>query len=166
MPGRRSHPVLIVGVYLLVSTTMLPAAPASIRAVQTAASVEPFFFVEVSLRVERPDASNPFTDVSVTGEFTRAGSPPVGVVGFCDAADGSVYRVRFMPSKPGRYRYWVLLQQGNFSFRHEGRFRVTEGIGPGPVRVDPEHPFSFHPRGDWRALVLECHDDLSAPGLG
>src|SRR5207244_6131771 len=62
--------------------------------------VEAYDFVEVTLGVRKPTAKNPFTDVSVTGQFRREGDSPVSVEGFCDSQDGGTYRIRFMPSKP------------------------------------------------------------------
>ncbi len=49
--------------------------------------------------------ANPFTEVSVRGEFGPEGGETIFVDGFCDASDGSVHRVRFMPSRPGRHAY-------------------------------------------------------------
>jgi hypothetical protein len=143
MPIKRMQLLFLVGACSLAWASYLPAAPVSFQALQSAPSVECFDFVEVTVGLERPDAANPFTDVKVEGEFAREGGQAVRVDGFCDAEDGSRFRVRFMPSQPGNYRYTVRLQQGQFSFKNEGRFAATPGRRPGPVRVDPEHPFHF-----------------------
>ncbi|MFO0844698.1 MAG: DUF5060 domain-containing protein [Gemmataceae bacterium] len=119
-------------------------APPSVRFEQSAAQVEAYDFVEVTLRVARPTAANPFRDVSVSGEFRRDGDgAAVRAEGFCDAADGGLHRVRFMPSRPGRYRYSVEYRHGDQRQRHEGTFTARDGRRRGPVRVDPEHPWHF-----------------------
>src|SRR6516225_9528164 len=55
--------------------------------------VEAYDFLEVTLAVPKPTAKNPFTDVSVTGQFRRGDDPPVSVEGFCDSQDGTTYRI-------------------------------------------------------------------------
>src|SRR4051794_14450881 len=82
-------------------------AAAEVRFEQSASQVDAYDFVEVAVRVARPTAKNPFRDVTVSGQFRREGGPPAQVEGFCDAPDGSLHRVRFMPSRPGRYTYTV-----------------------------------------------------------
>src|SRR6266542_4048606 len=77
------------------------AAPSNITFSQSADTVEAYDFIEVTLKVASPDARNPFTDVTVEGQFGKnTGLQRLSVTGFCDAADGSVYRIRFMPSSP------------------------------------------------------------------
>ncbi len=69
------------------------------------ATVEAYDFAEVTISPKALDVGNPFTDVTVTGRFRREGGEPVRVDGFCDSADGSLFRIRFMPDAPGRYDY-------------------------------------------------------------
>jgi hypothetical protein len=130
---------------LFVSALAVPSSadPAALRFSQSASEVEAYDFVEVSVSVEKPDAANPFTEASVTGEFSRAGGEALQVDGFCDSPDGSLFRVRFMPSKPGPHRYSVTYRQGAFEARHEGSFTAVDGGRKGIVRVDPEHPWHF-----------------------
>ena len=75
---------------------------------------------------------NPFTDYEIRGRF-EGRHEDVMVSGFYDG-DG-IYRIRFMPSYTGAYRYTVF---GSFSDREtSGTFRVreaSEGIH-GPVFV-------------------------------
>ena len=93
----------------------------------------------VELTVPRPPAmpgENPFDrplQVVVVGPDGKV----VPITGFCDAADGSVYRARFMPAKPGRY-----------AVRGEGLpagagFEAVASKRKGPVRVDPKYPHHF-----------------------
>jgi hypothetical protein len=108
-----------------------------------AEQVEAYDFVEVPIRVGQPAKVNPFTEVAVRGRFTREGDEPVTVDGFCDAEDGSLFKVRFMPSKPGRYRYAVTYEQAGHKQTHEGSFRATAGKRRGVLRVDRHHPWHF-----------------------
>src|SRR5579872_1373664 len=77
------------------------AQPAGVSFSQSAQSIEAFGFVEITLNVASPDAKNPFAGAAVEGRFEKAGEPPIAVNGFCDSEDGSVYKIRFMPSQPG-----------------------------------------------------------------
>lgn len=119
------------------------AAAVAVKLKQSASTVSTFDFVELTLQVEKPDAANPFTDVAVTGEVTPAGGSPVKVDGFCDAADGSVFRVRFMPRVAGKHTFAVTYRQGAFTNTQRGTFTAKAGKLAGPVRVDEAHPFHF-----------------------
>jgi hypothetical protein len=145
--------LLIGGVLLLWLTARLtapdaepedlaPDAPA-VAFAQSADKVEAYDFVEVTATVSKPTAANPFTDVAVTGEFRREGDGPVSVQGFCDAADGGTYRVRFMPSRPGKHSYTVTFRQGDAERTHTGAFEATDGKRRGVLRVDKDYPWHF-----------------------
>ena len=110
---------------------------------QSSAPVEVYDFVEVTVSVARPAAVNPFTDVTVAGEFRCGDSKPVKVDGFCDSQDGSAFRIRFMPTKPGVHSHWVTYRQGDFEAKHAGTFTAHDAGRRGPVRVDPQHPWHF-----------------------
>src|SRR5262249_26875253 len=109
----------------------------------SADKVEAYDFLEVTLGVRKPTAKNPFTDVSVSGQFQREGGEQTTVEGFCDAADGSTYRIRFTPSKPGKYTYDLSLRQGDVIRKHTGTFEATAGQRRGVLRVDKDHPWHF-----------------------
>src|SRR5216683_34042 len=96
---------LIAGFLLTVMSLVSAArgAPRDISFSQSAQAVEAYDFVEVTINVDAPDAVNPFTEVTVSGEFGRTGGPRAIVDGFCDSADGRVFRIRFMPATPGEY---------------------------------------------------------------
>ena len=108
----------------------------------SASSVAVYDFVEVRAHVPA-HAGNPFTDVDFKGELRQADEPSLEVEGFCDALDGSIYRVRFMAAKPGLYRYTVTLQIGGRIKRYQGSFTAVAQGRRGMVRVDAEHPFHF-----------------------
>src|SRR5581483_5856337 len=104
---------------------LLAAAPASVSFSQPSSTIDVYDYVEIAATVSAPDANNCFTDASLTGSFARASAAPLRVEGFCDAANGSVYRIRFMPSAPGDYRYDVEFRQGAFHQSASGGFRAV-----------------------------------------
>ena len=120
------------------------AGPREVTFAQSATSVAAYDFVEVSLRVSERAAGNPFTETVVTGWFGMAGtSEPVKVDGFCDSSNGTLYKIRFMPSKPGDYAYTVKYADKDLEKSYDGTFRATAGGRRGPIRVDPEHRWHF-----------------------
>ncbi len=77
-----------------------------------------------------------FTSVSISGQFSQVGQGNDFVVdGFCDASDGTIFRVRFMPAKPGDYAYSVKFRQGDFERVYHGSFQAVEGTHRGMLRV-------------------------------
>jgi hypothetical protein len=137
---------------LLASFLLLPSlALAAVHFEQSAQKVNCNEFVEVTLTLIPPLAGNPFTDVSVVGEMTPPGGARVKVTGFCDAADGSVFRWRFMPSKAGEHSFTLTCApQTGAPITHSGQFTAQPGKVPGTVLVDPEHPFHFIREGAGR----------------
>jgi len=123
---------------------MATAAPREVSFSAGAKSVEAYDFAEVTINVAAPDALNPFTDVTILGSFAKAGtSERTNAEGFCDSPDGSVFRIRFMPSAPGDYTYSITFRQGGFEKTSTGAFRATDGRRRGPIRVDPKYPWHF-----------------------
>ncbi|MBX9624499.1 MAG: DUF4038 domain-containing protein [Gemmataceae bacterium] len=128
-------------------TALLPLAAAVLAAAPqpapglSARTVEVYDLVE--LTVPRPpakDGANPF-DVPLAVTVTGPDGKATEIAGFCDSADGSVYRVRVMPSKPGRYHI-----SGAALGLPEGvrfAFTATPSKRRGPVRVDKDHPYHF-----------------------
>ena len=146
------------------------AQPTVVAFSQSVQSVEAFDFVEIKLNVESPDAKNPFTGATVEGRFEKADEPPIAVNGFCDSVDGSVYRIRFMPSQPGDYSYTVTYREGNYTQTHDGTFQAIDGHRKGMLRVDPNYPWHFIWQGTgehyfWNGttaffLMAWTHDDV------
>ena len=132
--------ILVCAVMLLPA---LKAAPKDVSFSQPQGSVEAYDFVEVTVNVSGPDAANPFLDAALTGSFTKSGGSRTEVEGFCDSQDGSVFRIRFMPSSPGDYSYSIAYKQGSFEKTHTGTFHATDGHRRGPLRVDPKYPWHF-----------------------
>ena len=128
----------------LVSAAALLADPQKVTFTGPAADAEAYDYVEVTASVERPDAANPFTGATLGGSFSKAdGTDRREVEGFCDSADGSMLRIRFMPSAPGDYTYKVAYRQGSFEAAQSGAFRALDGHRRGPIRVDPVYPWHF-----------------------
>ncbi|PYT30717.1 MAG: hypothetical protein DMG57_07300 [Acidobacteria bacterium] len=131
---------------LFLSLAMAPAllaAPREVSFSQGAASVEPYDFLEVTVNIAGPDARNPFTDATLGGSFGNSGGERFPVEGFCDSADGSMFRIRFMPRSPGDYSYSIVYRQGGFEKPYTGTFRATGGHRRGPLRVDPQYKWHF-----------------------
>jgi hypothetical protein len=129
----------------LAAGSRLVAEPApDVTFSQSSSKVAVFDFVEVSARVKSPSLPNPFTESSFTGEFGPPGSgDKVAVAGFCDSADGSIFRIRFMPSKAGDYAFRVILKIGAAEEAFEGRFNAVDEHRNGPIRDDPAYQWSF-----------------------
>ncbi|HET6178500.1 MAG TPA: DUF4038 domain-containing protein [Candidatus Sulfotelmatobacter sp.] len=111
---------------------------------QSALTVAAYHFVEITAKVDAPGIANPFTDASFTGTFSPTGATKsLDVEGFCDSADGSLFRIRFMPSAPGSYNYHLTLKLGSHTETYSGNFDATDSHLRGPIRVDPEHRWHF-----------------------
>jgi hypothetical protein len=111
---------------------------------QPVATVEAYDFVEVTARVDPPEVRNPFLEATLTGSFSKVdGTDRKSVEGFCDSADGSVFRIRFMPAAAGEYRYSVNYRQGTTESIQTGAFKASAGERKGPLRVDPNYPWHF-----------------------
>jgi hypothetical protein len=131
---------------MLLGTQSL-ASPAEVSFSQSAPRVAPYDFVEVTAAIAPPAPGNPITGATLTGSFAKRGAAEsLPVDGFCDAADGSLFRIRFMPSSPGDYTYSVTYRQGGFEKAWQGAFQASAGAAPaarGPIRVDPKYPWHF-----------------------
>ena len=79
--------------------------PAAAQFSEAPATVEVYEFVEISVSVSAPRPTNCFTDASFEGTFQSVTGPGHWrVARFCDLTTGT-FRIRFMPSVPGGYRY-------------------------------------------------------------
>jgi hypothetical protein len=133
----------ILGLIFVLSPALM-AAPKEVSFSQSSESVEAYDFIEVTVNVTTPDVHNPFTDAALRGSFRKAGAKEqIDVEGFCDSADGSVFRIRFMPATPGEYTYSVAYRQGDFERTFAGKFHATDGHRRGPIRVDRQYPWHF-----------------------
>jgi Protein of unknown function (DUF4038)/Domain of unknown function (DUF5060)/Putative collagen-binding domain of a collagenase len=110
---------------------------------QSTTRVAAYDFVEITIKVDGLAAKNPFTDVAVTGQFRSKEGEPIAVDGFCDSADGKLFRILFMPSRPGNYDYSVTFRRGDSAQSHSGSFEAIAGKRRGIVRVDKDYPWHF-----------------------
>lgn len=111
---------------------------------QSSSTVEVYDFLEVTIGVDLPGAANPFTDAAVTGTFGKTGSSPqLPVDGFCDSADGKLFRIRFMPQAAGDFTYSVTYKSRATEKSYSGTFHATDGHRRGPIRVDPQYRWHF-----------------------
>jgi len=136
---------LVTGLMLLSGVDRCVAEPPqNISFHQSASEVSAYCFVEVTLSIDSPKLDNPFTEVVVEGKFGKTGETDwISADGFCDSADGSIFRIRFMPSTAGNYSYSVTYRQGEFEETYEGTFCAVAGERRGILRVDPDNPWHF-----------------------
>jgi hypothetical protein len=138
-----NHPAVLM-ILAFPASSSLWAAPPGVTFSQPASQVDRFDYVEILASVASPDARNCFTDASLTGSLETAdGAHHWTVEGFCDATDASVFRIRFMPSVAGRYKYSVTYQQDGFTRSTSGQFLAVEAHRRGILGVDPQYPWHF-----------------------
>ncbi len=127
---------------LLVHSILLRAAtPEPVAFSQSAPATGVFDFIEVTATVRALSAHNPFTDAVLTGDFEPAGSAPgAAMEGFCDSTNGSLYRIRFMPSKADVYSLHVTFKDGQERYIYSGQFTATDQHRRGPLRIDRAYP--------------------------
>jgi hypothetical protein len=103
------------------------------------ASVEQWGIYEIVLK--GPASGNPFVEVELAAQFTHSGQA-VRAAGFYDG-DG-VYRIRFMPTQPGQWRYETTSNRPELHGR-TGSFEATKPSAGnhGPVGVRNRHHFGY-----------------------
>ncbi|MEW6745646.1 MAG: DUF5060 domain-containing protein [Planctomycetota bacterium] len=134
-------------VYLVALSLTALTTPADVTFTAPDSAVSCYDFLEVVVNVSPPTSQDPFTQVPVGGTFGRDGEGPIRVEGFCDSADGSLYRIRFMPAEVGRYHYSVCYRDGAIETTHEGSFEARRTERRGLVRIDSESPWHFRWEG-------------------
>lgn len=108
----------------------------------SATQIEVQQFVEISVR-SRPVNSNPFQGFALRGTLMTPDGKSLAVDGFCDSADGSLHKIRFLATQPGRYAYRLRFESEGKSGRYSGSFVAQTSRRKGMLRVDAEHPFHF-----------------------
>src|SRR6266511_1469038 len=132
------------GLFSLALISSMAWAANNISFSQFGETVEAYDYVEVTVRVDKPDMRNPFLEAMVTGSFSKTGgTDQKTVAGFCDSPDGSVFRIRFMPASPGDYTWSATYRRGAAETTHTGAFKASAGQRKGPIRVDPKYPWHF-----------------------
>ncbi len=135
---------LVLPLLILFAPHLQAQMAPSVTFAQSAASTSVYDFIEVTAQIIPSMVQDPFTDASLTGDFEAAGSTEsVPVTGFCDSTDGTFYRIRFMPTVPGRFTFHVAFKAGGGTQNYSGRFAAVNAHRKGPIRVDPAYPWSF-----------------------
>jgi hypothetical protein len=118
---------------------MLAIFSGSAAFAQTARQIAQWDIFELELK--GPSDGNPDVEVQLDGDFSD-GSRTVEAAGFYDG-DG-VYRIRFMPDKPGDWHYETKSNRWPLTGKL-GSFRVTPAAGKnhGPVRVHNTYHFAY-----------------------
>lgn len=135
-----------VGAVIGLQAAAIAAEPARLRvAVEAPSAVARFDAAEFVLRVEQPAFQNPFVDVAITGTFDTPGlAQPIVVQGFADAADGTVFRLRFSPALGDvMYHYRIRFSAPGAMRVFDGELRVEPSDRAGPVMVAPRRPKHF-----------------------
>jgi hypothetical protein len=86
-----------------------------------------------------PRDGNPFTDVTLTAEFSL-NHRTVKVTGFYEG--GGEYKIRFMPDTPGVWSYRTMSNRRELNDA-AGQFEATAALSHGPVRVNNIHHFAY-----------------------
>lgn len=99
---------------------------------------------EAEVRLCEPGRGNPFSANRLRGTFvSRASGRRLSIEGFCDALDGSLYRLRFAPTEVGEHAFTLRYDDGWRSAETSGSLQSVPGENPGFLRVDPKHPHHF-----------------------
>lgn len=115
-----------------------------IKFIQSEEVVDTYRYIEVQIQVKQPVVENPFTDVRIEGSMEDSGGNISVVEGFCDSQDGSLFKIRFMPLRPGEYKYRVVYSQfDGISSEYSGTFEAVNAGYKGILRNDPNYPWHF-----------------------
>ncbi len=129
---------------------MMPARPACAAEART---VEQWGVFELALKGSTN--GNPFTDVQLSTRFTQ-GDTTVVANGFYDG-DG-IYRVRFMPEKPGEWRYLTESSRPELNGK-TGAFSATRpsAANHGPVHVANTYHFAYADGSPYKPIGTTCY---------
>lgn len=122
----------------------------------TGKKVKVFETVEFTATVKDNSAKNPFADCGLSLIVTDEKGNRTRVPGFCASADGSLYRVRYMPSKPGTYQLAPAFAKADGTFTGTATSGLPDGKADsltltveddkkarGPVQIDKDYPHHF-----------------------
>jgi hypothetical protein len=126
---------------------------AAVSFARAAQSVEQWGIFEISLK--GPANGNPFLDTQFSATF-KQGTNSIEANGFYDG-DG-VYRVRFMPEKPGKWTYKTASSARGLNGK-TGSFTVTPPASRnhGPVRVAQTYHFAYEDGAPYKELGTTCY---------
>ena len=120
---------------------------------RAAQSVEQWGIFELSFK--GPTSGNPFLDTRFSASF-KQGTDSIEANGFYDG-DG-VYRVRFMPEKPGKWTYKTASNARKLNGK-SGSFTVIPASpqNHGPVRVAHTYHFAYGDGTPYEELGTTCY---------
>ncbi|MBC3784920.1 DUF5060 domain-containing protein [Spirosoma utsteinense] len=121
-------------------------------------AVETFDYAVITVNMPPAKSGNPVEDVLITGMFISQTNDTSRVDGYCDSSDGSIHRIRFMPIKPGAYRFAVksyaiyrrqiknVLTTGRAQTgSYFGTFTATAEKRRGTLTIDSKQRYSIRP---------------------
>ena len=122
-------------------------------AVAAQSPVEQWGIFELALN--GPTNGNPFVDVGFSARVTQ-GDTTIEANGFYDGA--GIYRVRFMPSKPGEWQYATESNAAELNGK-TGRFQAAAPSrnNHGPVRVAHTFHFAYADGTPYKELGTTCY---------
>jgi len=109
----------------------------------SASQVDIADFLEIQMRIPSRSSANPFKEMKLKGRFLGPDRDTITVTGFCDAQDGSIFKLRFMPQKAGIYSYRVTFTGAGEQYQYQNLLSVNKGTRNGPLGIDPAHPAHF-----------------------
>jgi hypothetical protein len=143
------------GTYIILTSLLLPVLACAMAWRMAAAQDDVEQWGNFELALKGPAGGNPFLDIRLTARFFQEGSA-VDASGFYDG-DGA-YRVRFMPDKPGRWRYVTHSNAPDLDGK-SGEFTAVKPSGKnhGPVRVANTFHFAYADGTPYRQLGTTCY---------
>jgi hypothetical protein len=124
-----------------------PGRPEPKLSLSKPSGVQVYDYQEFTISLPKIPKGNPYVDARVTGTFTCGDSTVQDVEGFCDAADGNTFRMRYMPTRAGQHRYTVTVAWGEVQKTFRGTFLAQKSTRNGPLRVDAAHPWHLQYEG-------------------
>ena len=101
-------------------------------------------FFEVKVKIPFNSTFNPFIEASLSGIFRHEDGSEIKVQGFCDAQNGTLFKIRFMPTKSGKYSYFLSFKgANNIQESYKNTFNVNNSKRRGIVKTDKYFPFHF-----------------------
>jgi hypothetical protein len=135
--------ILVILFFNLILVEMAFASPAKISVGAVPSETAIYSMAEYTINLAKPPIGNPFTDATLVGLFTQPGKGPIKVEGFCDEANGKVFKLRFMPLEAANYKVQLIFNWGKNDFTFNTSLTVNNAVCKGMLRVDPQNPYHF-----------------------
>jgi hypothetical protein len=140
---------LTLSALVIVALTPVIVLPHDVKFVTPPDRVPLYGLFEAEVHVKAPVTANPFTDARLTARF-KTDAEEMVVDGYCDSADGTLFKVRFSPQKPSAiYSYRIAYSDAAGTQTYAGKVQCVGSNEFRPVVVDPQHPKHFiHAQSD------------------